>query len=100
VTELQKTLLFYAVVYFAIKGFLYLILYEALIIAEKYARRRYEKFVLYQRKKRAEEQINWKVAYSLYKKKHDIQEKKPIELSQLYANPKSFSAHSYVKPPG
>ncbi|WP_054693021.1 hypothetical protein [Syntrophomonas palmitatica] len=97
-TELQKTFLFYTFLYFILKGALYVILYVALIVAEKLARRRHEEFLAYRRKKRADEQVRWKVAYSLYDKKRKNQEKMPLLLSQLIHNPNSFSAHSYVKP--
>ena len=99
-TDLQKVFLFYTFLYFVLKGALYVVLYVALVVAEKLARRRHEQFLAYVRKKRAEEQVRWQVAYNLYYKKKHPQENKPLELSQLFTNPNSFSAHSYVKSPG
>lgn len=97
-TELQKVFLSYSFLYFILKGGLYAALYVALIIAEKIARRRHEQFLKYRRQKRAEEQIRWKVAYSLCDKKKDVPRTMPLDLSQLVNNPNSFSAYSYVKP--
>lgn len=97
-TGLQKAFLFYTFLYFVLKGALYLALYVALIIAENLARRRHEKFLKYRRQKRAEEQIKWKVAYSLCDKRKDVPRTIPLDLSQLVNNPNSFSAYSYVKP--
>jgi len=98
VTELQEVFLFYTFLYFVFKGGLYVALYVALIIAEKIARRRHEQFLKYRRQKRAEEQIKWKVAYSLCDKKKDVPKTKSLDLSNLVNNPNSFSAYSYVKP--
>jgi len=98
VTELQKVFLFYTFLYFAFKGGIYVALYVALIIAEKIARQRHEQFLKYRRQKRAEEQMKWKVAYSLCDKKNDVPKPKPLDLSKLINNPNSFSAYSYVKP--
>lgn len=97
-TELQKVFLFYTFLYFIFKGGIYAGLYVALIIAEKLARQRHDVFLKYQRQKRADEQIKWKVAYDLYDKKSEDPETKPLSLSQLLNNPNSFSAYSYVKP--
>ncbi|MGE5389655.1 MAG: hypothetical protein ACM3PE_01190 [Deltaproteobacteria bacterium] len=96
--ELQKVFLFYTFLYFILKGTLFALLYVGLIIAEKLARQRYEKFLTYRRQKRRDEQIEWKVAYSLCDKKTEIPRALPLDLSQLVNNPNSFSAYSYVKP--
>lgn len=97
-TELQKVFLFYTFLYFVLKGGCYVALYVALIIVEKNARLRHERFLKHHRQKRAEEQIKWKVAYSLYDKKKDVPETMPLSLAQLVNNPNSFSTYSSVKP--
>lgn len=98
VTELQKVFLFYTFLYFVLKGGCYVALYVALIIVEKNARLRHERFLKYHRQKRVEEQNQWKVAYNLYEKKKDVPETIPLSLAQLVANPNSFTTYSFVKP--
>ncbi len=96
-TELQKMFLFGVFIYYVFKGSLYVVLYVALIIAEKNARLRHEKIKKMLREKRADEKIRWKVAYSLLEKQEDAPISKPLDLSQLVNNPNSFTAYSNVK---
>lgn len=97
-TELQKVFLSYTFFYYLVKAGLYAALWVALVAAERFARIRHEKMKQYLRKKRAEEQINWEVAYRLYDKKKALPEEQgPLDLSQLINNPNSFTAYSYVK---
>ncbi|MGI5912309.1 MAG: hypothetical protein ACOX6E_07010 [Syntrophomonadaceae bacterium] len=95
-TELQKVFLFYVFLYYVFKGGLYVALYIATIIAEKIARQRHEQMKMFLQKKRADESIRWKVAYSMYDRKKDVPVVKPLELSQLINNPKSFTAYSNI----
>ncbi len=98
-TELQKIFLFGVFIYYLFKGSFYVILYVVLIVVEKHARQRQKQMQMLLKEKRADERERWKVAYSLYEKKQiEIPASpKPLELSQLVTNPKSFSAYSNVK---
>ncbi len=96
-TELQKMFLFGVFIYYVFKGSLYVVLYVALIIAEKHARLRHKQIKNMLRKKRADEKERWKVAYSLLEKQEDAPSSKPLDLSQLVNNPNSFTAYSNAK---
>jgi hypothetical protein len=96
-TELQKIFLSYVFIFYLIKGTLYVLLYVALIVAEKHARQRHEKFIKWLRKERTDEQSRWKVAYNLYEKQNDFPKAKPLGLSELVTNPNSFTTYSTVK---
>lgn len=62
-TELQKAFLMYTLIYFIVKGGLYVALYVATIIVEKHARDRYAQLRVYLQHKRNEEEKRWAVAY-------------------------------------
>lgn len=96
-TELQEMFLYGTFIFYLFKGALYVTLYVALIIVEKHARQRQKQIQMIFRKKRANERERWKVAYSLYEGQKDISTSKPLELSQLVNNPKSFTAYSNIK---
>ncbi|KUG04357.1 hypothetical protein ASZ90_018228 [hydrocarbon metagenome] len=96
-TELQKIFLLGVCVYYVFKGSLYVTLYVALIIVERHARLRHKKIKMMLRKKRADEQERWKVAYNLYEKQKDNPATKPLGLSELVTNPNSFTAYSNAK---
>lgn len=63
-TEMQQTFLYYTLIYFIIKGGLYVALYVATIMVEKHARDRYAQLRVYLNHKRREEQKRWQVAYN------------------------------------
>ncbi|QGT99016.1 hypothetical protein SYNTR_0423 [Candidatus Syntrophocurvum alkaliphilum] len=68
-TELQQLFLFYTIIYFVIKGAIFVCIYIATIIIEKHAREKRKLLQEYLNKKRTKEEERWKVAYSLYDKK-------------------------------
>lgn len=63
-TDMQQTFLYYTLIYFIIKGGLYVCLYIATIMIEKQARDRYAQLRVYLNHKRKEEQKRWQVAYN------------------------------------
>ncbi|NLB88830.1 MAG: hypothetical protein GX790_06325 [Syntrophomonadaceae bacterium] len=74
-TELQQTFLMYTLIYFIVKGGLYVALYVATIIVEKHARDRYAQLRVYLHRKRKEEEKRWAVAYNkLNNRKQDNKE--------------------------
>lgn len=68
-TELQKTFLFYSAIFLVIQGALYLGFHVFLIMLERNARIKHAQCKEYLQKKRASEQVRWKMAYELYDKK-------------------------------
>lgn len=77
-TELQKTFLLYTMIYFIVKGGIYVALYVATIIVEKHARDRYAQLRVYLKHKRKTEEERWQVAYSQLNKRKQNKEIMPL----------------------
>lgn len=68
-TELQQTFLFYTMIYFLLKGAVFVAFYVVTIIIEREARIRHAQLKVYLKHKRKAEEARWQVAYSMLNNK-------------------------------
>ncbi|NLJ72982.1 MAG: hypothetical protein GX333_08230 [Syntrophomonadaceae bacterium] len=64
-TELQQTFLFYTMIYFMLKGAVFVAFYIVTIIIEREARIRHAQLRVYLKQKRNAEENRWQVAYQM-----------------------------------
>ncbi len=68
-TEMQQAFLMYTLIYFMVKGGLFVALYIATVMVEKHARQRYAKLRVFLSHKRKDEEQRWQTAYSKLNKR-------------------------------
>ena len=68
-TDLQKTFLLYAAIFLLLQGLILACFYVAMLMYEKFARRRQQEAREKYQERRIKEQKDWEVAYKLYEKK-------------------------------
>ncbi len=73
-TEMQQTFLLYTLIYFMVKGGLYVALYVATVMVEKHARDRYAKLRVYLYQKRKGEEKRWQTAYKNLHQRKQVSE--------------------------